>query len=923
MTENPEEAWLIALANDVCDGRRIDWEGVVPSSATASSRKVVAELRRLSSVVDAHRALGEEGAPPPDTPETAAPAAWGHLVLLESVGEGAFGTVYRAWDAQLDREVALKVLLQVPLRAPLEEARNLARVRHPNVVAVYGAEQIGAQVGIWMEFIEGETLATVVRDRGPMSAREVAGIGIDLCRAVSALHRSGLLHGDIKAQNVMREMGGRIVLMDFSGVRDADAQGVSQMSGTPHYIAPEVFEGRPASFTADIYSLGILLFYLLSGHFPVEGADLAEIRRQHASGERVRLRDIRPELPDPVVQIVERATAVDPVARFHTVGELEHALAGIFAAQGATPLLSGSKQGHERSFRRASWGIVAVAVAIALAGGAALWTWLPRPGAPAATLVHMSLGTPLNSGPWPRVSPDGRLVVFGTTINGRKVLWLRPLDALEGRPMPEAETGETPFWSADSRSIGFFSNGQLKIVDTATGRVETVAEAPGPHGGSWNAQGVILFGVTGGIARVSPDGSGLGFVTTLNKEEGDYLHTWPEFLPDGKTFVYVIRSRKQERTGLYLGSIESHIQKRIMPAYSRVAYSPSGHLLFVRNETLNAQRFDPVTAEISGDPVPLAKQVKSHTASDAAFDVSATGILIYRGNEGLPTTRLALFDRTGRELKQLAGSAFLRHPRFSPDGHLVAAERAETEPNPDIWVFGPNTGRELRFTKLPAPDIRPTWSPDGRRIAFSSKRGTAYDIYVKALDVLDDAELLWRSDSDKMVEDWSPDGKALSVTVLRSGLWSYPLDKKLKPTLIRSGADADTWQSEFSPDGRWIAYSSGESGRSEVYVEPIPANGRFQQVSSDGGAEPHWSRDGRELFYLTNDRWIAVIASPADGTWSRAAPARLFKVRIPDLGGGSDFSVSPSGEIVVNTVDSDPPIPPVDVFVNWTKLLPR
>jgi Tol biopolymer transport system component len=921
MTEHSDEAWLIALANDVCDGRRIDWESVVPPTATPASRKVVAELRRLASVVDAHRALGVNAATAPPPAEPGAPAAWGHLVLLEIVGQGAFGTVYRAWDAQLDREVALKVLLQVPLGSPLVEARNLARVRHPNVVAVYGAERVEEQVGIWMEFIEGETLATVVRERGPMSAREVAGIGIDLCRALSALHRSGLLHGDIKAHNVMREMGGRIVLMDFSGVRAANSVGAPELSGTPLYMAPELFEGRAASFTADIYSLGILLYYLLSGHFPVEGADVAEIRRQHASRKRVRLRDIRAELPDPVVQIVERAAAVDPAARFHTAGELEHALAGIFAAHGVAATVSEVERAPASPAR---WWILALAAALAFVGGVGFWRLLPRENVVPTALVHMSVGLPVNTGPWPRVSPDGRFLVFGTTIKGRTILWIRSLDSLQGHAIGVAETSETPFWSADSRSVAFFGGGKLKTVDVANDHVETLTDATAPHGGDWNANGVLLFAAAGGISRISADGSGLTAVTKLDESAGDYQHGWPEFLPDGRQFVYIIRSRVAARTGLYLGSIDSPIHKRIMPAYSRVAYSPTGHLLFVRNGTLTAQPFDIATTEVFGDPVTLAEPVKYHIASDGAFDVSSTGILIYRMNEGLPSTKLLLFDRRGRELRALTANGFFRHPRFSPDGNRIAAEQAQTEvPNPDIWLFGPASDRASRFTSEPSPDIRPAWSPDGRRLAFSSKRGTTYDIYVKTLDVLDDEKVLWRSESDKLVEDWSPDGRALSVTVLRSGLWSYPLDPTQTPTLIRPSLTAETWQSEFSPDGRWLAYVGAESGRTEVYVEPVPATGARWQVSTNGGAEPHWRRDSRELFYLTLDQWIAALTVPANGTWSLTAPTRLFKVSIPETLGGSDFTVGPSGEIVVNTLQADQAIPPVEVVVNWTSLLAR
>jgi eukaryotic-like serine/threonine-protein kinase len=921
MTLKTDEAWLIALANDVCDGRPIDWDSVVPSTASSAGRRSADELRRLATVVDAHRALGGEEAPPaPSQAEPGSPAVWGHLVLLETVGQGAFGTVYRAWDAQLDREVALKVLLQAPLRSPLEEARHLARVRHPNVVAVYGAEEVEEQVGIWMEFIEGETLATVVRDRGPMSAREVAGLGIDLCRALSALHRSGLLHGDIKAHNVMREIGGRIVLMDFSGVQAADDHGGPELSGTPLYIAPELFEGRPASFTADIYSLGILLFYLLSGHFPVEGGDVTEIRRRHALGERVRLRDIRPELPDPVVQIVERATTVDVATRFRTVGELEHALAGIFAAQDVASASAGGGRGL-----LSRWWILAAAAVLALAGGVAAWRLAPRSEAVPGPLVHLSVGPPYNTGPWPRVSPDGHYVVFGTTVAGRKVLWVHPLDASRGRAITEAETTETPFWSPDSTRIAFFAAGMLKIVDVTTDHVETVADAPAPHGGDWNADGVLLFAGAGGISRVSADGSGQAFVTQVDEAAGDYQHGWPEFLPDGKHFVYIIRSRIQERTGLYFGSIDPPaIRKRIMPAYSRVAYAPTGHLLFVRNGTLTAQPFDVQGAELSGEPVALASPVKYHNASDGAFDVSSSGILIYRMNEGLPSTRLLLFDRRGRELRALTTAGFLRHPRFSPDGNRIAAEQAESEaPNPDLWVFGPAADRASRFTSHSAPDIRPAWSPDGRRIAFSSKRGTSYDIYLKTLDVLEEEQVLWHSELDKLVEDWSPDGRTLSVSVLRSGLWRYPIDPRQKPTLIRAGFDAETWQSEFSPDGRWLAYVSAESGRPEVYVEPAPATGDRWQVSTNGGAEPHWSRDTRELFYLTLDHWIAAITAPAKGTWSLTAPNRLFKAAIPETLGGSDYTVSPSGEFAVNTLQVDQAIPPVEVVVNWPTLLGR
>ena len=321
----------------------------------------------------------------------------------------------------------------------------------------------------------------------------------------------------------------------------------------------------------------------------------------------------------------------------------------------------------------------------------------------------------------------------------------------------------------------------------------------------------------------------------------------------------------------------------------------------------------------------LSTAVKAHNASDGAFDVSRTGILIFRGNEILPSTKLVLFDRRGRQLRQITANGLLRYPRFSPDGNRIAAEQAQTDvPNADLWLFDAAVGRASQFTSAPAPDVRPAWSPDGKRVAFSSKRGTAYDIYVKGVDVLEDEKVLWHTDADKMVEDWSPDGRTLSVTVLRSGLWTYPVDTTKKPTFIRAGG-GDSFQSEFAPNGRWLAYAyaSASSGHSEVYVEPVPATGDVFQVSTNGGTEPHWRRDTGELFYLTLDHWMAAVAVPVNGTWDRTLPNRLFRVPIPETLVGSVYSVSRAGEFAVNTVQANQMVPPVEVVVNWTTLLGR
>jgi predicted Ser/Thr protein kinase len=585
VTTSSDDAWLIALGAEVSDGRPVDWEAAERRAADPSTRRVVAELRRLASVIDARRARTALADDADETPTAAAgslhaAASWGHLVTLEQVGAGAFGAVYRAWDTRLDREVALKLLRKGSraARPPLEEARLLARVRHPNVVSVYGADEDDQAAGIWMEFIEGSTLADLVAAHGPMSAREAAGIGLDLCRALAALHAAGLTHRDIKAQNVMREVGGRIVLMDFSGARATRDPAERDLLGTPLYMAPELFEGRAAGTATEVYSLGALLFFLLTGRHPVEGATLQEVRTAHRAGERVTLRDLRPELTGGIVPLVERATAHDPAARYRTAGDLEQALLAVLGSVERADAPAGPPASAVRLWM---WRAAAV-LALALAAGVIGWQAQARP--PAAPLVRFSLGPPFISGSWPRVSPDGRWIVYGAPSDGRTVLWLRRIDGDEPQPLAGTFARETPFWSPDSRTLAFFGDERLRRVDVDGTRAQVLAHAPQPRGGSWNRAGLLLFAPTpvAGLHAVRADGTGLVRVTELDADGGEFEHSWPEFLPDGRRFLYMARNRRPERSGIFLASLDEPGRTRVMDAHSRVAYDPSGHLLYVR-----------------------------------------------------------------------------------------------------------------------------------------------------------------------------------------------------------------------------------------------------------------------------------------------------------------------------------------------------
>jgi Tol biopolymer transport system component len=926
LSGTPDDAWLIALGSAVSDGSLIDWNQAERNASNPDTQNIVRDMRQLADVVAAHRSSNRNHADLAEAADPVSPARqWRHIVLFESIGAGAFGTVYRGWDPTLDRDVAVKLL---PNGSRLEEARHLARVRHSNVVVVYGADRAGDEAGIWMEYIEGHTLAQMVRDAGPMSAREVTGIGLDLCRALAALHGAGLLHRDIKPQNVMREFGGRIVLMDFSGAEAvADDGSEAVISGTPLFMAPELLRNGAASLASEVYSLGVLLFFLLSARLPVEGGTVAELKRMHAAGHRNRLSDLRPDVPASLAHVIERAIASEPSARYQTAGAFEHALA---TASGSHEVLvdNGTAPAHGTWISRPSgytWLWLAAGMILSAAvAAAAVHRWKPEVGP--AVLTRFTIGPPFMSGSWPRVSPDGRYVAFGAIVEGRNRFWIRALDNPTGRPLMKTTATESPFWSPDSTTLCFFEAGKLKRISIGSGDVEpeVLADAPQGRGGDWSGQS-ILFSRSEGIYSISLAAHGVASkITTVDSSLGEYQHAWPEFLPDGRQFLFVIRSSQPERTGVYLASLDGDAPRRVMAAFSRVSYV-DGHLLFVRQDILMAQRFDSATATLEGQPVPLSDRVKHHAAGDGAFDVSNTGVLIFGRTPGDPVTRLMLFDGRGRELRALTPAGYYRHPRFSPDGRRIVAEKIDGDDrNVDLWLYDIERDGATRLTREAAPDVRPAWSPDGQRVVFSSKRGDVYHVYTKTVDTTGaDVELVTHP-GDKFVEHWSSDGRFLSGTVLRSGLWIFPLDPSAKPWMVRGDDETRAfWQSEFSPDGRWFAYASHESGDSEVYVEPFPATGSRWQVSTHGGAEPHWRRGGQELLYLTPSGML-MAASLTEGGWEKSRPTALFRISVPDLVESGDYTVSPDGErIVVNTFISDPVVPPIDVVVNWTALLKR
>jgi Tol biopolymer transport system component len=489
--------------------------------------------------------------------------------------------------------------------------------------------------------------------------------------------------------------------------------------------------------------------------------------------------------------------------------------------------------------------------------------------------------------------------------------------------MPLTSGRETPFWSPDSRSIAYFADEKLKRVGFDGSASRVLADAAAPRGGTWSTDGTLLFAPSGtaGLHRVRADGTGFARVTTIDVAHGEFEHAWPEFLPDGQRFLYVVRHRRSERGGVFVGSLDGRRPTRLMPQYSRVAYADPGYLLYARAGALVAQRFDPRTATVSGEELPVASGVKAHNEGDAAFDVSRTGVLVYRRGEGLRVTRLALLDRSGRELQPIGTPALYRHPRFSPDGRRVVVERATSDAtNSDIWLFDLTRGTASRLSQHPSADLRPAWSPDGRHVAFSSARGSDSHLYRVAVDRAQEEAPLLTTEGDVLLDGWLPDGRSIVGTLARGGVWHLPLDGRA-PVPVRRvfphGAEAT--QVSLSPDGRWMAYLASDSGGPEVYVEPLPPTSERWQISAGGGGDPQWRRDGRELYYLAPDGSLMVTDVLPGAPFRTSRPRRLFSVSVPELHGPSDYTVSPDGQqFVINTVTGPPVIPPIQVAVNWT-----
>ncbi len=835
----------------------------------------------------------------------------GPYEIVSLLGAGGMGEVYRARDTRLDRIVAIKVLPQHLSADALvrerfdREARAISSLTHPHICALY---DVGHENGIdylVMEYLEGESLADRVA-RGGLPIENVLHLGIEIADALDKAHRQGLVHRDLKPANIMLTKSGA-KLLDFGLVKYRKPQEAEQVMnistesrpltqegtilGTFQYMAPEQLEGRDADARTDIFALGAVLYEAATGRRAFRGTSKASLIASIISGTPEPMSAVQPLTPPAFDRVVQVCLAKDPDDRWQSAHDIAEELRWIAEAgsqAGVASVVTTRRKNRERL-----WMATAIVTSIAaLAFGALSWR--------ASHVEHRSLHSSIvpppgivvamsdNNSSSMTLSPDGRYLTFcGETTDGKRSLWLDQLETGEMKSLTGTENGFAPFWSPDSRSIGFFVVGKVKRIDLGGGPPVALADAPDGRGGSWSRNGDIIFSGSwrDTIHLVSANGGAVRSITRIDEEHGETTHRWPIFLPDGKRFLYLAATHRSvtesELNAIYIGSLGSPARKLVLRTRSNVAIS-GDYLLFVRNQFLLAQEVDFSTATLKASPIRVGENVAEEPGYfRAVFAASNEGTLAYATGTAIERRRLMMFDRTGHGEQQGPPDTYV-DLRFSPDAKHVAATIA----NPaDIWILDLARGGRERFTSHPLDEFGPIWSPDGKQIVFGSDRADVDEIYVKPVDGLLQ-ERLFKALKDKMLyaSDWSSDGSYLATNV-RDGknpdggqdIWIVPITGDAKPYPFVQ-TEFDERRPRFSPDGKWMAFISNETGKYELYAVPFPGRGEKRQLSIGGVIDFIWPAKGNEIFYLAPDQMLMSV-TVSGGQFGDARPLFKFSSR--------------------------------------------
>jgi len=870
---------------------------------------------------------------------------------VSALGAGGMGEVYRARDTRLGRDVAIKILpkemsADAARKQRFErEAKTISGLNHPNICTLH---DVGSQDGVdylVMECVEGETLARRL-EKGPLPLEQVLKYGAQIADALDKAHRAGIVHRDLKPGNIMLTASGA-KLLDFGLAKPvtgatslATLTAVSPMTspvtqegmvvGTFQYMSPEQVEGKELDGRSDIFSLGAVLYEMLTGTRAFVGKSQLSVASAILEKEPAPISSVKPMTPPALDHVIRRCLAKEPEKRWQSsadlFGELQWMVEGASQSGGPAPILA---RNLIRERLLAAFGMAGILMALFV--GLLHWGRAPeRPRLVRSYVKAMQTSSFLFMGQQSvgfALSPDGlRLAYVAQNADGKALLWVRPLDSLQAQPLVGTEGAGYPFWSPNSRYIGFFAGGKLKKIDASGGPSLTLCDAPNPRGGTWNQGGVILFSpdIFSPLFRVSATGGTATPVTSPDPSKGEFTHRWPQFLPDGKHFLYLSGNnfavRENPSASIVIGSLDSKEKKVLMHAYAGVMYA-SGHILFLRQDTLMAQSFDAKHLELTDEPFPVADPVQEDELTfRSIFSASQNGQLAYLEGTGGFGLELIWVDRNGKKIGAVPGQDSYRSPRLSPDGKNVVYTL--NSPGFDIWNYDFARDVKTRLTFGSASgqaNWYPVWSPDGGRIAYSSLRAGKFGLYQKPADGSGSEELLVESPSVKYVNDWSRDGKFLAFQDFgegTAGVSVLPLTGERKPYLYLQ-PQFITLRSAFSPDGKWLAYCSNESGGLKVYVVPFPGPVGKWQVSSGSGDFPRWRRDGKELFYLSLDnKMMAAEIKSTGSSFAIGAVRPLFETRVSRSIVGA-YDVSADGQRFILAYEPGQPNAVITLVDNW------
>ena len=877
----------------------------------------------------------------------------GPYEIIALLGSGGMGEVYAARDTRLDRTVAVKICKGRFTERFEREARAISSLNHPHICALYDIGHEGSVEFLVMEYLEGESLEVRLR-RGALPIEEALRIAIQIAAALDAAHRRGVVHRDLKPGNVMVTSGGA-KLLDFGLAKVAGpvmsteaetlgptaappltAQGT--ILGTFQYMSPEQLEGKETDSRSDIFSFGSMLYEMITGRKGFEGTSHASLIVAVMSVNPPPVSTIQPLASPALDRLVRRCLAKSPDDRWQSAGDLLSELEWI-AESGSNASIPAPRVAKRRN-REGMWPFAA-GLAAALLVGSLFWiAAYPRKEPSAAAQIRFQIPAPdkLNFYYYelPAVSPDGQRIAFtaAASLHENDRLFVRALNAETATEiLVRGLDPRLPFWSPDARQIGFSAGGTLLRVDISGGPPVTICSNCNAGGsGTWNRDGVILStNRNGALYRVSAAGGEPKPLRPL--AEGETAQVWPEFLPDGNHYLYLSLNHRPDQQGIYAASLDSTERKLIVATNVNAAYVQSGQLLFMRGNVLMAQPFDLRKLTLGGEPRPVADHVELAETLNAAlpsatFSASPNGVLVWRRASQSTESSLQWFDRSGKKLGVVGEAADYSNPSLSQDDtKLAVGIRDPQTKTRDIWIFDLLRGTRTRLTFDPADDLDSIWSPDGTRIAFTSNRLGQRDIYQRPADGSGAEELLLGGKvGQKNVEDWSQDGKYLIYNYqLPSGIHLYVLpvagDRKPVPFL---NTEFLTQEGQFSPNGRWVAYCSNESGRTEIYVQGFTldssqARGKWQ-VSVAGGELPRWRRDGKELFFHFGNRYFAVDVKTDGASFEAGIPRPLFEVSTVNSSplSAAPFVITRDGQrfLVLAQVDKHAG-ESLEVLVNW------